>query len=59
MKPRVKPQKGWKWRVILVNDEGHYFYDDFNGLWMADLIVKQWMDRYEELEDKKDKEARE
>ena len=28
MKPRVKPRKGWRFRVIVCDNRGHYAYKD-------------------------------
>lgn len=30
-RPRLRPRKGWRWRVIICNAEGEVFYDDVNS----------------------------
>jgi len=30
MKPRVKVAKGWDYRLILVDKDGHYVWDDYH-----------------------------
>ena len=30
-RPRLRPRKGWRWRVIICNVEGEVFYDDVNS----------------------------
>jgi len=30
MKPRLKPQKGWRYRIIVCDRWGNVVYDDFN-----------------------------
>lgn len=52
MKPRLKPQKGWKYRVIIANGEGKYEYDDVN----AEAVVPAAAARLiETLYDKREK----
>lgn len=29
-KPELKPRKGWRFRLILSDDEGRVVYDDYN-----------------------------
>ena len=30
MKPRFKPQKGWRFRIIVADENGKYVVDDYN-----------------------------
>ena len=39
MTPRIKPRKGWRFRIIIVNESGKYEYDDFNQSMAASEIA--------------------
>ena len=38
-RPKLKPRKGWCWRVIICNDVGEVFYDDVNSEHQAPTCV--------------------
>jgi len=45
MKPRLRPNEGWNWRVIVCDKEGNYEYDDVMFLeqvmYCADVLAKK------------------
>jgi hypothetical protein len=38
MRPRLRPNKGWRYRLILCDSDGDYVLDDFNVLDMVEGI---------------------
>jgi hypothetical protein len=49
MKPRVKPQKGWRFRLIFCDSEGRVVCDDFNYPDMARGVLERLLVNYEKL----------
>ena len=39
--PKLKPQKGWRYRVILCDDQGNVVSDDFNQPEHAGVAAKK------------------
>lgn len=48
MKPRLKPVKGWKYRIIICDQEGVVAFDDANAKpvlpVMVESMIKKWRD---------------
>jgi len=58
MKPRLKPWKGWRYRIIVCDCEGRYVLDDFDNPGMASELASVLMDKLLEvgdLESRRDK----
>jgi hypothetical protein len=49
MKPRVKPQKDWRFRLIFCDSEGRVVFDDFNYPELAEGVLKHLLIDYEKL----------
>lgn len=50
MKPRVRPVKGRKYRIVIVDDEGNYVFYDVNDM----AVIREEMSRLtDEIEEKK------
>ena len=45
-KPDLKPVKGWRYRLILCDEQGNYVYDDYNSLPMVEKGVIKLIDEY-------------
>lgn len=39
-KPQLKPLKGWKYRLILCDDEGNITFDDYNALPVVKVAIE-------------------
>jgi len=44
MKPRLKPRKWWKFRIILIDNSGKIVYDDFSDPGIVEHLAKCMMD---------------
>jgi len=42
-KPRLRPRKGWRFRIILCDKNGEYEYDDFDNPYIAPNVADRLM----------------
>jgi len=52
MKPKLKPQKGWRIRVIVCDNEGNIEYDDINNPYAVPPLARDLMDKILEKQPK-------
>jgi len=54
MKPKIKAQKGWRYRVIIANSKGEYVFDDVwheeQVIVLAESLIKELVKKQEKKE---------